>query len=255
MTIAVEAVTVCVHYADFLAETVRWNHQHFDHWTIITTPDDKETIELCRRWNLGCITTGEFYSEGKFNKGRGISLGLNYINTDAWVLHLDADIVLPPQFRRMLTVAGLDRECIYGCDRVNVRSWEEWQEFQRRGYLHAQHGYHLCCNFPEGKSVGTRVIRGKHGYVPIGFFQMWHNKEGIHSGMRWKDYPDCNSDAGHSDIKFAMHWDRRRRILLPEVVVLHLESEPAPMGHNWKGRKTKRFGPEPPAPPQTAAPS
>jgi hypothetical protein len=245
MSLQLEAVTVCVNYSDFLSETVKYNAQHFDRWVIVTTPDDKDTIELCRRWNLDCVTTREFdrAGDGRFNKGRGISLGMNYLSSDAWAVHLDADIVLPPQTKQMLEVAHLDPECIYGADRVCLHSWQEWQELLASGYLHFQHGFHLCCNFPAAKHVGTRVIRGRHGYVPIGFFQLFHNKHGQHAGMRWKDYPDSNSDAAHSDIKFALHWDRRKRALLPELLVLHLESEAAGMGANWKGRKTKRFGP------------
>jgi len=242
----IEAITVCVNYSDFLAETVKYNLNHFDRWVIVTTSDDTKTIELCRKWNLQVVTTNEFTRGGPrpFNKGRGISLGLNYLSGNSWVLHLDADIVLPQQFRQMLDVAHLDPTCLYGCDRVMIKTWKEWKAFEKSGWLHAQHGYHLCCNFPGQARIGTRIIRGRHGYTPIGFFQLWHYNEGIHSGFRWKDYPDASDDAAHSDIKFALHWDRRHRILIPEILVAHLESESLGMGANWKGRKTKLFGPD-----------
>jgi hypothetical protein len=42
-------------------------------------------------------------------------------------------------------------------------------------------------------------------------------------------------------------WDRQFRVLLPEVVVLHLESEQAQQGANWRGRTTVPFGPAPKA--------
>lgn len=240
-----EAVTVCVGYADFLYETVKQNAQHFKRWVIVTTPEDKQTIELCRRRNLDCVTTRAFYNDGKFNKGRGISLGMNYLSTDCWAIHIDADVVLPTKFRQMIDVAGPVQGFLYGADRVNVTSYDQWLKFLHSGYLHDQHGFHLCCSFPQPANVGTRVIRGRHGYVPIGFFQMFHNSDGIHVGMRYKDYPDCNSDAAHSDIKFALHWDRQWRALLPEIVTVHLESEQCQFGTNWKGRKTKQFGPYP----------
>jgi hypothetical protein len=240
-----EAVTVCIGYADFLAETVVHNQGNFDRWVIVTSPDDRETIELCRRRNLQVVTTTDHARDGKFNKGRAISLGLNYLSADAWVLHLDADVVLPNQARQMLEVAHLDPTCIYGADRICLQSWDEWQELLRSGYLNDQHGYQLCCNPYLKKSIGTRVIRGRHGYVPIGFFQLWNYRDGVHSGFRWKDYPDSNDDAAHSDIKFSLHWDRRKRLLLPEIIVVHLESAPSGMGANWKGRTTPRFGPPP----------
>lgn len=240
----IEAVTVCVDYSDFFGETLKQNRGLIDHWVVVTRPEDVNTIELCRKWNLQCITSSEFGRDGQpFNKGRGIALGLAHLATSDWVLHLDADVVLPPQTRQMLEVADLDKTCLYGIDRINVTSWDEWQAMLKSGYPHSQHGYHLCCNFPQPAKIGTRVVRGRFGYVPIGFFQLWWGGEGIHAGMRWKDYPDTNSDAAHSDIKFALHWDRAKRVLLPEIVAVHLESEPLPFGSNWKGRKSKQFGP------------
>ncbi len=44
-------------------------------------------------------------------------------------------------------------------------------------------------------------------------------------------------------MQFGLLWDRRKRALLPEAVAVHLESEAAPMGVNWCGRRSRRFGP------------
>lgn len=241
-----EAVTVCVGYADFLAETAKHNRFHFDRWVIVTTPEDAETIELCRRRNLEVVVTEDFRRADDprpFNKGRGISRGMNFLSDDAWALHIDADVVLPRMTRQMLEVAHLDRECIYGVDRIELHSWEEWQALLSSGYLDDQHGYHLCSIPYRHKVTGTRVIMGGEGWVPIGFFQLWHNRHGMHRNWRYKDYPDMNSDAAHSDIKFALQWDRRKRALIPEIIAVHLESAPTGMGSNWKGRKSPRFGP------------
>ena len=41
----------------------------------------------------------------------------------------------------------------------------------------------------------------------------------------------------------GLQWARPDRILIPEIVAVHLESEPSAMGANWKGRTTKAFGP------------
>lgn len=240
-----EAVTVCVGYADFLAETCVHNRPHFDRWVIVTSPDDHETIELCRRRNLDIVLTEDFRrSEDArpFNKGRGISRGINFLSDDAWTLHLDADIVLPRLTRQMLDLAHLDPTCLYGADRIELHSWEEWQALLASGYLDDQHGYHLCA-IPCKKPIGTRVIKAHEGYTPIGFFQLFHNRHGVNRGWRMNDYPANNSDAAHSDIKFALQWDRRKRVLLPEVLVVHLDSAVSEMGANWAGRTTPRFGP------------
>ena len=47
-----------------------------------------------------------------------------------WVLHLDADIVMPRQFRRLLEWAHLDERCLYGADRQRLVGWDEWRCFQ-----------------------------------------------------------------------------------------------------------------------------
>jgi len=41
-------------------------------------------------------------------------------------LHLDADTVLPVTAKAMLDSAHLDPECLYGCDRIMVRSGDTW---------------------------------------------------------------------------------------------------------------------------------
>ena len=41
--------------------------------------------------------------------------------------------------------------------------------------------------------------------------------------------------AARTDVQFALLWDRRDRVLIPELVVFHLEPEAAPMGANWNG--------------------
>jgi hypothetical protein len=52
-----------------------------------------------------------------------------------------------------------------------------------------------------------------------------------------------HSDAARTDVQFGLQWDRHRRALVPELVVLHLESEDAVTGANWSGRTTRPFGP------------
>jgi hypothetical protein len=51
-----------------------------------------------------------------------------------------------------------------------------------------------------------------------------------------------HSDAARTDVQFSLLWDRHRRALVPELVVLHLESEDSSTGANWSGRTTRPFG-------------
>ncbi len=237
-----EAVTVCSGFGDVFAATVAENRHIFDRWVIVTTHGDGETREVCRRYGLATRLTEEFTRDGTaFNKGRGITLGLDLIEGNDWIIHIDADVILPPDLKRWLEAANLDETCIYGFDRIMVKSWADWCRLRDSGYL--QHDFHCRCNFPPGFDVGTRWVSPLHGWVPIGFAQMWHGSLDTVHGFHQKPYPSWHGNASRADVQHALQWDRRKRILLPEVIVIHLESEASKLGANWKGRTTARFGP------------
>lgn len=243
----ISAVTVCVGYGDFLRESVAWNRHHFDKWVIVTSPDDTETREVCRQNRLTCLVTKDHERDGTFSKGRAIERGLQQLPADDWILHIDADVVLPLSFHDDITRAHLDPAMVYGADRIMVRSWAEWQAFQKTGWLQRTTGDwspHAVA-VPPGFSIGARWV-GPDGFAPIGFLQLWHRVEGGEEwrGVRTKPYPSGHGSACREDVQFGLLWDRRQRVLIPELFVVHLESEPAATGTNWKGRTTRRFGPE-----------
>lgn len=235
----IECVVTCVGYSDFLAYTLPLNMRHFDKLVVVTSPADKATQKVCDYHGVQVWLTDAFNAQwdGQFRKGAGINQGLNRLDKDAWILHLDADIVLPPNFRSVLENADLDTTMIYGADRAEFKSFEDWQKFvaspeppvQGAGFfIHITH---------HGQQLGTRVAFQHHGgYVPIGFFQLWHADSGVLA------YPEGHSDAGREDSHFPTQWPRKKRALIPEIIVYHLESESSQMGVNWKGRKTKPFG-------------
>ncbi len=234
-----EAVTVCVGYADFLDETARVNRHHFDQWIIVTDAKDTATHDVCHRHNLEMIRTDDFYRCGdEFNKGRAVERGLAMLSHNDWILHLDADIALPRDFTESLEDAHLDEQCIYGVDRFMLKSRAEWDEFKAN---HAR-SFH-CYVTPGNRTVGARWADVRYGYVPIGFFQLWHGSADHRKGIRTRRYPDNHQTAARADVKFALQWDRRHRQLIPEIFVAHLESQDAPTGANWKGRKTRPFYP------------
>jgi len=243
--VRIEAVTVCIGYADFLAETIPYNLPVLDRWLIVTSPQDEETRELCRRHSLEVlITENHKRNEGKdFAKGRVVEYGMRQLSSDAWHLHMDGDIVLPRRFRHLLESAHLKSNHIYGCDRVMVKSWEQWQALKNSGWLDNQGDYHCRVHFPPGYEVGTRWCAPDLGYIPIGFFQLAHPDRTEFKGVRQNSYPSRHADACRTDVQYGAKWDRRHRELLPELIVAHLESEPAKLGANWAGRTTKRFAP------------
>ncbi len=245
-----EAVTVCVNYSDFLREVVAYNAQHFDDWVVVTSPDDSATRELCRRAGVRCVLTREVWRDGdEFNKGRAIIRALDQLSAGGWVLHLDADVALPAHFRQALSMAHLDPESVYGADRVMVRGWAAWQRLQASGWLRGgQWDFHCRVNFPDGYPVGARWASREYGYVPIGAFQLWSGEADLYKGIHSRVYPHRHGDAARGDVQHGLQWDRRQRLLLPEVICAHLESGPGALGANWKGRKTPPFGPPPPGP-------
>lgn len=229
----IEAVVTCSHYSDFLEHTLVENLQHLDGIVVVTSRGDKDTQRLCNKLGVSCVDTNVFTDRGDaFNKARGINLGLSHLRHDDWLLHMDADILLPHRFRSMLGHAGLNRENIYGADRVNTHSFEHWQSNKDKITPQFKHG---CLVNPPGEfPIGARLVHAAYGYCPIGYFQLWHSSSK-------RRYPTNQGSAEHTDVLFSIQWDRANRILLPEIFVFHLESEKAPMGANWQGRKTKQF--------------
>lgn len=237
-----EAVIVCVNYSDFLAHTLPSTRNQFDRLVVVTDFSDEDTKRLCEFYNVECVQTDVFYEDGDtFNKGKGINAGLGKLDLDGWVVHLDADIYLPPQTRSILENLPLEGEKIYGADRLMCPCYEEWQRFVNKPspiqdawiFVHID-------KFP----VGVRLAEYKTptgGYEPIGYFQLWNPQ-----GSKVLRYPDKHGFADRTDVLHCKNWPRSKRELLPEIVVIHLESEPG-MGLNWKGRTTPKFGPNSPS--------
>jgi hypothetical protein len=228
----IEAVTTCVNYGDFLAETLPTNRYVFSRFVVVTAPEDLVTRKLCEFWHVQCVLTDAFESRwGRFNKAAGINAGLATLDKDAWLVHLDADIFLPPLTRDILDVLPLDEQCIYGVDRYRVLGFPAWRQFCHHPRLQHEAEYFVHMDsFP----LGTRACSGE-GYAPVGFFQLWHSRTGCVT------YPVEHTTAARTDTLHALQWPREYRRLIPEFVAYHLESELAPMGANWNGRTTKAF--------------
>lgn len=230
-----EAVVVCDHYSDFLRHTLPANKQIFDRIVVVTSYEDKATQRVCEYNHVECIKTDVMESrKGVFRKGCGINVGLTQLSKSDWVVHMDADILLPPQTRILLERAELDRCCIYGIDRFNIKGYKAWSEFNEHLPLqHESDAYIHMHNHP----VATRVMSAAAGgYVPIGYFQLFH------PDMSCVDtYPEGHTDAGREDMLFGKQWHRSKRGFIPEIVGYHLESDDSGFASNWNGRKTAPF--------------
>lgn len=235
-----ECVITCVGFSDMLAESLPHNRNLFDKTVVVTAPEDTATHKICEFWNVQCIPTDVFETRwGKFNKGKGINVGLAALSKTDWLLHMDADIVLPPATRGLLETADLDKSGIYGIDRHMIIGEEDWRDFicqppiQQEGwssYVDCGKFIHPHHKFP----IGVRVAHPS-GYVPIGFFQLWNAASGHIK------YPEQHTDAGRGDMLFALQWPRAKRHMIPEVIGYHIESEQKEMGSDWGGRRSKPF--------------
>lgn len=228
-----EAVTICVGFDDILDHTLPLNHPHLDTMIVVTSFDDYKTKQVANKHGAICVQSDLFTkNDRKFNKGAAINDGFNYFQYNGWRLHLDADIILPDNFRRIIfNHTHLDPDCIYGADRQNVVGWRELTTAREN----PQHAQRLLLHGGGTRAHGHRLIDLLHGYLPIGYFQMWHAKA-------QKPYPYSMGTAAHDDMMFSALWPRTQRRLLPSVIVHHLvPKEHAPIGENWEGRKHPRI--------------
>ena len=238
----IEAVITCVDYPDFLEQTLPFNLPHLDRVVVVTSFDDDNTRAICAKWSVECISTDAFFEKGEsFNKGHGINMGLQFMRQNGWMLHLDADVVLPLSFRNMLGKSALQRDSLYGAARANVRGWKAWEKIKSKWFTNPQFGHNCLVDTPAENPMGATLVHKQYGYCPIGYFQLWHSSYMKRFNIR---YPDIQGTAEHDDVQFALRWSRKNRIQLPTVRVFHLESDDAKMGSNWNGRKTKPFTPD-----------
>ena len=234
----IEGIIVCVDYSDFLMYTLPQAKLHLDYIVVVTSPADYQTQKICSYHNVECIKTNAFYEDGSaFNKAKGINEGLKYLSKRDWVIHMDADIYLPPMTKDILNKKKLNSEKIYGADRLMCPNYESWVKYLKNPKkIHDNWIFVHLDAFP----IAARVADyNGDGYSPIGYFQFWNpNKSNI------KTYPEEHGSADRTDMIFAKKWHTSMRELLPELVVIHLDSEDATvknMGKNWNGRKTKSF--------------
>lgn len=228
-SLRLEAVTVCVGFDDLLDVTLGHNHPHLDTLIVVTSHDDRRTQQVAKKHGAFCVQTDLFKKNGRnFNKGAAINAGFGWFQYHGWRMHLDADIVLPDNFRRVLFGhTELEQECIYGVDRVDVVGLEELRAV--RGGT-PQHAHSAFVGPQHHRPVSPRYVDPLRGYVPIGFFQLWHARH-------QKPYPYSLGSAAHDDVMFAEQWARKHRRHLPTLFVHHLCAQEPQLGENWDGHR------------------
>lgn len=226
-----EAVTVSVGFDDMLDVTLQMNHPHLDSMIVVTSHDDKKTQRVCAKHGAFCVPTDLIAKNGRhFNKGAAINAGFGYFQYHGWRMHLDADIVLPDNFRRMIfNHTHLDKNTLYGADRVNVVGRKAINEVRLNGI---QHTSKCLVETDVQREIGARFVSTLHGYLPLGYFQMWH-------ANCQKTYPYSLGTAAHDDTLFSSLWRHGHRRILPSVLVYHLVEREPRWGENWDGNRNQ----------------
>jgi hypothetical protein len=232
------AITISVNYADFLKYSIQYNKNNFDKWIVVTDLQDLETKKLCDENNIICVQTNIFYEGGDFRKYAGINKALELVVEDDWVVFLDGDIILSPYARRIINSLPLDKNKIYGIDRVNCYGFENWVKYQKSNGVLVDnwllHGNSLEFGARIVHIYGEEGDNGKFtGWKPLGYFQLCHKSQ-------ISIYPEGSKDASHGDIAFAKMWDRNNRELIPEILGIHICTKNYE-SMNWKGRKSDKF--------------
>lgn len=230
-SLRLEIVTVCVGFDDILDITLTLNHCHSDHYIVVTSHSDRKTQAVARKHGATCVQTDLFKKNGRnFNKGAAINAGFDYFQFNGWRTHLDADIVLPDNFRRVLfNHSHLEQHCIYGVDRFNVVGPEKINALRKGGDRQYHHGL-LLGETGQQHPLGHRLVCNLRGYLPLGFFQLWH-------ASTQKRYPHSLGTAAHDDMMFSALWPESCRRHLPSVICHHLCPAPPKVGENWDGNR------------------
>ncbi len=209
-------ITVCVDYSDIFKFALAHNRQILKNYHVVTTPQDKDTHALCQQYGLHVIATNSFYDDGAvFNRGKAINDGLEQSRASGWVLLLDADIFLPPQFLDILSTNQLDRRYLYSANRLCID--KDLYEAHRISpdYLKA------CSEWESNYS---------------GYFQMFHTSRFFWS-KSMRVYPEGSANAARSDMLFADFWPESQRRYFKEISVIHF----GPRMVNCNGRRSDYY--------------
>jgi hypothetical protein len=203
-----KAITTCVGFDDILALTLPRNVRHFSDYVVVTSLDDDRTAQVVSKIKgVRLFKTDAFTRGGKlFNKGQAIEEAFDVLGRSGWILHLDADVVLPG----VLEPGPLDQDLLYGMHRRQLPEgileldgdWDRWEFLPDPVWL------------------------------VLGFFQLFHAEAHALQSRPW--YPTWIGFAGMSDGDFTAKFPGYKML---EGSVLHIGRT----FENWFGRATPRL--------------
>jgi hypothetical protein len=215
-----------VGYSDYLDVALSFNKARLGNRpiVIVTSESDTKTHAVCEKYGVHCLVSA--YATIGFPKGKIINDALSRIETD-WILHLDADIILPP------AIGALD---LWHFDPDRLYYTKRWEV---SGYWHLKH---VLDKMRAGENVREKY-RGVSGedFAAYGYFQLF-NRNATVLKDRAAIYPDNSQDAGWDDDDFCrkvynplLWWAMPQ----PDFEVFHMYH--GALAGNWEGRKSPRL--------------
>lgn len=123
-------IVVAVNYADKLKYTLPQNVKFFHKYIVITSDTDVETHDLCAKHHVTCHVSTEVHKNGaKFNKSgliHDMQLKIHKHYPDAWVLLLDADMMLPSNFPELFHNKVLNKNALYSLKRKDFNTYDDF---------------------------------------------------------------------------------------------------------------------------------
>jgi hypothetical protein len=175
----IDALTVCVNYADFLALTLPHNLRFVDRLLVVTEEGDKDTQRLCSYHNVPYIFSRRVHENGAaFNKSKAINEGWKTLAPRGQFLLIDADTLIPPSMDRAYFSNPDHFYCSY---RVYLNSYEEYEQWYKGKYQPPQPavndaggGYFQCFNINSQYLCGLYPEAGEEGVdTDLDFLSMW----------------------------------------------------------------------------------
>lgn len=206
-----QAITVCLNYTDYLAIALRHNRKFFKTYSIVTSKDDTETLALCKGFDCTPLILP---FESDYVKKTMMSQGLKMLQRPGWIQILDADIVLPEDYSKIVeTVEGFNQDTLHGCQRVFCQNKLVWDMFGMTD---------LSCYEEE---TNPRA-------VGIGFFQLFHARAQPLACVQ--DWYAVANDHKAADMSFRAKFCSIQKL---PITAVHL----GPASVNWYGRRSPKF--------------
>lgn len=230
-------VVVCVGRAEHLKKTLAHNAKLVDEIVVVTSFEDLATIDVLQAnpnsdGKVRLVMSDRCYeNEDTFNKGKMINDGVKAIKDPDWIILADADVYLNPKLPEFIKGHSFNPGVLYGTERYDFTKGEIDTVLESVQILpdRKNPGLHECAKHLQFERRGAIGVNAE----PNGYFQMFHHRaQAIRD--RWPNVmSEAFCSAGSVDSWFLQQFDPGKRVLCPDIAVVHIEH--GPRGTLWNG--------------------